>query len=186
MTEHNPAFEQELSKHDRWNRRLLNTIFAYFGVPKNMLDVGSGTGEMVRSARALGIEAYGIDLIPQTEEYLYQHDLRNGFDHGRKYQLILCIETAEHIEAGFAPILVESIAKHTIQGSIIFWTAAGPGQNGIGHVNCQLGSYWRDEFYQYGISYRHDYTVVMQMAINLLVPSPSRDWWIGNLQVFDR
>lgn len=179
-------FEQELSKHDVWNRKLLNLILSYFGTPKNILDVGCGTGEMVRSARGMGVEAYGIDLIQQPEEYFYHHDLRKEFNHGRRYQLVLCVEVAEHIEAEFAPVLVESISNHMLSGSILFFSAAGPGQNGIDHVNCQLGSYWRDMFYEYGLSYRADYTIKMQMAINLLVPSPSRDWWIGNLQVFDK
>ena len=186
MTEHNPDFETELSKHDRWNRRLLNVIMAYFGTPANYLDVGSGTGVMVKAAREMGIDAYGIDLMSGFSDYIYHHDLREPFDHGRKYQLISCIETAEHIEPEYAPVLVKSIASHMIQGSILFWTAAGPGQDGIDHVNCQLGSYWRDIFFRHGISYRHDYTTKMQMAINLLVPAPSRDWWIGNLQIFDK
>lgn len=186
MTDHNPDFETELSKHDRWNRRLLNVIMAYFGQPANYLDVGSGTGAMVLAAREMGIEAYGIDLMAGFSDYIYHHDLRKSFNHGRKYQLISCIETAEHLEPEAAPILVESIANHMIPGSILFWTAAGPGQDGIDHVNCQLGSYWRDMFYQHGVSYRHDYTTKMQLAINLLVPAPSRDWWIGNLQIFDK
>jgi hypothetical protein len=186
MTEHNPEFETELSKHDRWNRRLLNVIFAYFGTPANYLDVGSGTGAMVNAAREMGVDAYGVDLMAGFSDYIYHHDLREPFDHGRKYQLITCIETVEHIDAPFAHVLVESIARHTIPGSILFWTAAGPGQDGIDHKNCVLGSVWRDMFYQHGLSYRQDYTVKMQMAINLLVPSPSRDLWIGNLQIFDR
>lgn len=186
MTDHNPEFETELTKHDRWNRRLLNVIMAYFGTPANYLDVGSGTGVMVKAAREMGIDAWGIDLMAGYSDFIYHHDLRQPFDHQRKYQLISCIETAEHIEAEFAPVLVESIASHMLSGSILFFSAAGPGQNGIDHVNCQLGSYWRDMFYEHGLSYRADYTIKMQMAINLLVPSPSRDWWIGNLQVFDK
>jgi len=186
MIDHNPEFETELSKHDRWNKRLLNVILAYFGVPENYLDVGSGTGAMVLAARSMGVDAYGIDLMSGFSDYIYHHDLREPFDHGRKYQLITCIEVAEHLEPEFAPVLVQSIAQHTIPGSILFFTAAGPGQDGIEHKNCQLGSYWRDLFYEHGLSYRADYTRVMQSAINLLVPAPSRDLWIGNLQVFDK
>lgn len=186
MTDHNPEFETELTQFDRWNRRLLNVIMAYFGQPANYLDVGSGTGAMVLAARAMGIDAWGIDLMAGFSDYIYHHDLREPFDHGRKYQLVTCIETAEHLEPEFAPILVQSIAKHTIPGSILIFSAAGPGQDGIDHKNCKLGSYWRDMFYQHGLSYRHDYTTVMQCAINLLVPAPSRDWWLGNLQIFDK
>jgi hypothetical protein len=155
-------------------------------MPQNYLDVGCGTGAMVEAARGMGVTAYGIDIMPLGGNWFYKHDLRNRFDHARKYQLISCIETAEHIEPQFAEILVGSISRHTIQGSILFWTAAGPGQDGIDHVNCQLGSYWRDIFFRHDISYRHDYTTKMQMAINLLVPAPSRAWWIGNMQIFDK
>lgn len=186
MTEHNPEFETELSKHDHWNRRLLNLIMAYFGQPANYLDVGSGTGAMVLAARGMGIDAYGVDLMPGFNDFIYHHDLRQPFNHERKYQLLTCIEVAEHIESKFSPVLVESIASHMLPGSVLFFSAAGPGQDGIDHKNCQLGSYWRDMFYQHGLSYRHDYTTKMQVAINLLIPSPSRDLWIGNLQVFDK
>lgn len=167
-------FEQELSKHDIWNRKLLNLILSYFGTPRNLLDVGCGTGEMVRSARGMGIEAYGVDLIQHPEEYFYHHDLRQPFDHGRRYQLITCVEVGEHLEPEFAHVLVDSISSHMMTGSVLFFSAAGPGQDGINHLNCRLGSYWRDMFYERGVSYRANFTSIMQSAINLLIAAPGR------------
>ena len=186
MTQDNIIFETELPQHDHWNRKLLNVIMAYFGHPESYLDVGCGTGAMVKAAQRMGIDAYGIDILLNSGKWYYNHDLRLPFDHKWKYQLVTCIETMEHIDPDFAHVAIESIANHTIPGSVVIFSAAGPGQGGIQHVNCRLGSYWRDMFDGLDFGYRHDYTVKMQMAINLLVPSPSRDLWIGNLQVFDK
>ena len=181
----NQQLEAELIKHDHWNRRLLCAIFMCFGVPESYLDVGCGTGAMVDFASMMGIDAWGLDIIYSQSRRVIQHDLREKFNLHKNFDLVTCIEVLEHIESGYDGNVLESIANHTIPGSILVFSAAGPGQGGIEHVNLKLGSIWRTRLYDLGFSYRHDYTTKLQLAANL-IPAPSRDLWIGNMQVFDK
>lgn len=177
--------KNELVQHDFWNRRFLFTLFAALGTPASYLDIGCGTGIMVKTAQRLGVDAKGLDIIADNEYGLINHDLRKPFDLGCQFAFLSSIEVAEHVPEESAEILVESICKHMGSNSILVWTAAGPGQGGIGHVNLKLGYYWRDMFYSHGVSYREDYTMRLKGMLSML-PAPSRDWWIGNLQVFDK
>lgn len=181
----NDAMQNELTRHDNWNRRFLCAVFAAFGIPGSYLDVGCGTGAMVELAHKLGIKSYGLDIILRSDEWFIGHDLRNKFELAGKFDLICCIEVLEHIEQRYEDNVLQSIAQHTGQNGLLIFSAAGPGQDGINHVNCQLGSYWRTKLHDLGFNYRHDFTTRMQMAANL-IPAPSRDWWIGNMQVFEK
>ena len=175
----------ELIKHDEWNYRTFAAIIAAFGYPQSYLDVGCGTGIMVKLARQMGIVAAGIDLIDHPEGFLIKHDIREPFNLDHQFQFATCIEVMEHIEQPFDGVAVESIANHLLPGGRLIFTAAGPGQGGIDHVNCQSGVYWRSKFYEHGVSYRDDLTDLAQRALTL-IPSPMRPYLIGNVQVFDK
>lgn len=136
-----------LSAFDNDNRTILFCIFAAFGVPASMLDVGSGTGAMINTAEKLGVDVNGLDQLPRpAHPKLIQHDLRNPIDLGRKFELVTSIETAEHLEAEYAETFVDTIVKHASKR--IIFTAAMPGQIGDGHLNCQPAVYWREKFYK--------------------------------------
>lgn len=175
----------ELPHHDNWNRRLFFAILATFGSPNSFLDVGCGTGVMVDTATKLGIKAMGLDIIPNELEQVKRHDLTRPFDLGMTFDLVTCIEVMEHIPKKRAQVTLQSIAHAMHEKSILIFTAAGPGQNGIGHVNCVLGSVWRTKFHQLGVSYRLDYTKDLQAMISF-IQSPSRDFLVGNMQIFDK
>src|ERR1700730_14205979 len=74
-------------------------------LPKSLLDVGCGTGTWLRAALDLGVvEIYGVDGVPIGQEallfpqQLFQvQDLSCPFDLGRKFDLVLCLEVAEHL-----------------------------------------------------------------------------------------
>lgn len=175
----------ELSPHDHWNRRVLCAIMGVFSIPKTYLDVGCGTGAMVKLARSMGIEAYGLDLIAHPEDYLITHDLRHPFHFDTAFNLVTCIEVMEHINRGREDVTLDSIVEHMGHKSVLVFSAAGPGQAGSGHVNLRLGKHWRDKFDERGLGFRQDYTRLLQSAFNLM-DNPANNWLIGNLQVFDK
>lgn len=155
-----------LSAFDGDNEIILYCIFAAFGKPKSFLDVGSGDGAMVNIAEKLGIDANGMDQLPRpAHPKLIQCDLRLPQDLGRKYELVTSIETAEHIEPQYADIFVDTIVRHA-EKRIVF-TAAMPGQQGHGHVNCQPAYYWREKFWRHGWDYnpRDSYKLTAMLGI---------------------
>lgn len=153
----NPQLAEEwitgLSAFDRDNEIILYCIFAAFGRPNSYLDVGSGTGAMVNMAEKVGIEIVnGMDILPRpAHPRLMQVDLRQYQRLPVRYDLVTSIETAEHIEPEYADTFIDTITTNASKR--IVFTAAMPGQQGHGHVNCQPMEYWRTKFYDRGWNY---------------------------------
>jgi SAM-dependent methyltransferase len=161
---------------------MIMALFAIFGIPPSMLDIGSGTGAMVNLARKLGVDALGIDKIAIDPDM--EHDLREPFNLGKTYALVTSIEVAEHIPESDSGVFVNSLCSHLARGGRLVFSAAPPSQPGDGHVHLKSASYWRSRIDKRGLSYREDLTVQLRMAWQW-IPMPLM-WIIGNVQVFER
>lgn len=119
--------------------------------PSSLLDVGCGTGTWLRVARDLGMaDIFGVDGVNVPEPLLLisrdlfaHHDLTQPLRLGRKFDLALSLEVAEHLEIRGAEVLIASLTAHA---NTIFFSAACPGQPGQHHVNCQWPEYWQKLF----------------------------------------
>ncbi len=122
--------------------------------PKRILDVGCGTGPWMRAALDLGAtEVVGVDgdyvdrkaLLVEPDTFvagdLASVPLRDllgqraqpGFD------LVVCVEVAEHLPFERAPSLVEEL---TSLADAVLFSAAVPFQFGTNHVNEQWPEFW--------------------------------------------
>ncbi len=123
--------------------------------PKSLLDVGCGPGTWLRAALDLGVhEIYGVDGVPLEghallipRQFFQVEDISEGFDLGRKFDIVLCLEVAEHLSADAAPRLIETLVAHS---DVIVFSAAAVGQQGQHHINCQWPSYWQHLFNAHG------------------------------------
>jgi SAM-dependent methyltransferase len=128
--------------------------------PTSILDIGCGTGTWLKAFEEMGITDYlGIDgdyvdksMLKISESKFQARNLHNSFSLGRKFDLVLCLEVAEHLEEKYADALIETITKH---GDIILFSAAIPGQGGQNHLNEQWPQYWIEKFSDYGFFF-HD------------------------------
>jgi hypothetical protein len=154
---------------------ILPLVFSLAGRPGSILDVGCGVGPWLRAALDLGVDdIFGIDgdwvdetslLIPR--ERFQSCDLSQGFRLGRRFDLTLCLEVAEHLPETVAPRLVESLTQSS---DVLLFSAAMPGQKGSDHINEQWPEYWDRLFEQHGF-FRLD-------AIRPHIwRNPSIDWW---------
>jgi Methyltransferase domain len=117
----------------------------------SMLDVGCGGGPWMRAAMMRGVEdVRGVEGIIVHDEARHVprdlidiRDLTQPLNLGRKFELVVCLEVAEHLDARHASTLVKSLAAH---GDYVLFSAACPGQAGTHHVNCQWPSYWQGMF----------------------------------------
>lgn len=172
----------ELRKLDRDNERILFTLFALFGKPRTLLDIGSGTGIMVQTARKLGVNAIGIDLLATPPDI--KHDLTKPIGLGKHFDMVLCLEVAEHLPERAAPLLCQTIAAHTPPNGRLIFSAAMPGQTGIEHVNLQKPAYWRKLLYDAGkFSYRDDLTAKLQLLLQHTSGAASM-WLVPNISCF--
>lgn len=112
--------------------------------PRSVLDVGCGQGEWLE-AFALD-DMFGVDIAAPEGEHFAARDLRHPLDLGRTFDLVVCLEVGEHLPAECAEQLVESCVRH---GNTVLFSAAVPGQEGKGHINCQPHEYWHAYFSLY-------------------------------------
>jgi len=123
--------------------------------PVSVLDVGCGTGVWLKAAIELGIaDIFGIDGANITQEKLLIsrerfkcHDLSTSWNLGRRFDVAICFEMAEHLDEISAETLIRSITAHS---DTVLFSAACPGQDGQHHINCQWPSYWQQIFNNQG------------------------------------
>jgi SAM-dependent methyltransferase len=121
----------------------------------SVLDVGCAQGAWLRVWREAGVaDVIGVDgdyvardSLQVPSECFVPRDVSAPFCLDRQFDLVQCLEVAEHIPAERAETLVENITRH---GRCILFSAAPPGQGGEFHVNEQPYDYWRDRFRQRG------------------------------------
>jgi SAM-dependent methyltransferase len=187
------ARRAQLAPFDGWNERALCQIVAWMGIPASYLDLGSGTGAMVNAARKLGSEAYGVDVINGPEHWFIAHDLTQPlFMVDTRFDLITCLEVAEHLPLDSHETLCDTIARHLrhkpsmdASSGLLLFSAAPPGQRGEHHVGCRPAHEWRGLFHERGISYREDLTRQLAHLFGY-VTGPASHWLAANLAVYDR
>jgi 2-polyprenyl-3-methyl-5-hydroxy-6-metoxy-1,4-benzoquinol methylase len=164
----NQAWFDSLSYTDDHNRRALFAVLALLGNPKTFMDIGCGTGAlvklMIRLEESWDPEQLSIGLELWLPEYstldrrLFAVDLRDPYDHGRQFELVTCWEVGEHLPKESANTLCDTIARHVQPGGYLVFTAAPPGQGGDYHVNEQPQSYWTKKLTAHGLRYDKDLT----------------------------
>jgi len=107
--------------------------------PNSVLDIGCGPGHFVYSMRDVGINAFGIDVDPRIrgKEHLL---CENILDSKMVSDVAICLEVLEHIPEEDADEVIDQIS--TMFLDTLIFTAAVPGQGGVGHINCQPKEYW--------------------------------------------
>lgn len=120
-----------------------------------VVDFGCGTGHWLKVWRECGAkEVFGIDMFEGKKTELQIdgkefkcYDLNKKISLKKKYDVVQCLETAEHIEKENAKTVVSNLVN---AGDIILFSAAIPHQRGAHHVNEQWPEYWISLFDQKG------------------------------------
>jgi SAM-dependent methyltransferase len=119
--------------------------------PRSVVDVGCGVGAWSRTAMDLGVEdVVGVDggYVPKgrlkipTHSFV-EHDLETRLELHRSFDLVLCLEVAEHLPPERAGSFVQDLAR--LSNAILF-SAAIPRQRGTNHRNERWQSYWATLF----------------------------------------
>jgi len=113
---------------------------------RTIVDVGCGSGTWARAYQDAGCEVLGIDgdvvrpdqlVIPANR--FERHNLNEPFHLKGRFDLVNCLEVAEHLDPSRGPGFVTDLCR---LGDVVIFSAAVPGQGGTHHVNEQWPSYW--------------------------------------------
>jgi SAM-dependent methyltransferase len=186
LNEQERLYLEHLRTFDAWNRQAILAVMGTFGIPASYLDVGCGTGAMVGAVKRMGADAQGVDLLVPDDRtpYLFQVDVAQPFDLGRAFDLVTCIEVAEHIPEQATDVFLDNVSRHLGSPGIFVLSAAGPGQGGENHKFLRPGYWWRTELHNRQIAYREDYTMRLRLVWSV-IPMPMM-WLAANVQVFER
>ena len=119
---------------------------------KSVVDFGCGVGGWLSYFLRLNPSGsvFGLDTgkpdkkqLQISEKDYKRVDLSKAVNLNRKFDLCMSLEVAEHIPSECAENFVDNLCRHA---DIILFSAAIPGQGGIGHINEQLLSYWVEKF----------------------------------------
>lgn len=136
---------------------------------ESVIDIGCGPGIYLLPFKQAGMEVYGIDGAPAAGQSLDAHefelvDLRNPWTPPKQFDLVLCVEVAEHLKLEHAENLIGIICK---SASLVFFTAARPGQGGEGHWNEQPKEYWIALFEKFGFVLDPGHTSAIHALVDI-------------------
>lgn len=117
----------------------------------SVLDIGCGAGAWLSVAHGVGtVDVWGVDgdyvdrsLLLINPARFIPRDISQSFDNARGYDLVMCLEVAEHVPNACSVTLVDNIVRHA---KMVLFSAAVPGQGGEDHINEQPYEFWRDLF----------------------------------------
>lgn len=146
----------------------------------SVLEVGCGGGWFTKRFLDLGVDLLAIEGTAAglkkaidrgvPKERLLRHDLRRPLQLGRRFQVAVCTEVAEHLECPFAGVLVQTLVDHA---DVIWFSFEPPGTNEAHYHHCneQPAKFWLNLFHF------HDY-VALEIPENLRLELEHRGRYI--------
>ncbi|MDD5634067.1 MAG: methyltransferase domain-containing protein [Candidatus Omnitrophica bacterium] len=171
----------------KWTQDFFELVTRVFN-PRSIIDFGCGTGDILVPFEKKGLEVKGVDgskycrrRAKIKKEDFEIFDLRRKYDPGKKYDICLCLEVAEHVDEKFSDIFVGNL---TGSSDIIIFSAAGPAQTGIQHINLKEKKWWIDKFLRVGFVVDSEPLDTLKKEMSMF--ENIQPYYIDNLIVFRR
>ncbi len=121
--------------------------------PHRTMDVGCAKGFLVEHLRDAGVEAFGVDISPYAISQA-RNDLRAFFQVANgaeslsgQFDLITCIEVAEHMPEADARRMIADMCQHTDH---VIFSSTNEDFEEPTHINMHPEIYWVELFRQHG------------------------------------
>jgi SAM-dependent methyltransferase len=180
MSEFSAAFYEMIRDGCRSSAAVVAPIVDKLVSPRSVVDVGCGEGWWGAAFVELGCSAVGLDgkyAAPSAQIPFHVVDLESTIGEFGPFDLAVCLEVAEHLSPERAPSFVADLCR--LAPTVLF-SAAAPGQAGIGHINCRPPSYWARLFAD------HSYDGTGGLRAKVWGDSRVEWWYQQNLMLFSR
>jgi SAM-dependent methyltransferase len=171
---YNRKFFAEQREQGLRSARVVVPLIVEMLQPHSVVDVGCGVGAWLAAFHECGVaDTLGIDgewaagFHDLESNGFLQHDLSIPIELTRRFDLVVCLEVAEHLQPACAGDLIKSLIR---LGDVVLFSAAVPYQGGTLHLNEQWPDYWAAMFESHG--YR-----TIDAVRPRLWNHPSVDWW---------
>ncbi len=148
-----PKYDHKIELHDMTAPLEIVPLIVDVISPKSVVDVGCGLGAFLKVFKQSGVDdVMGIDGAWCKKDLLFQNitpdefvekDLEKKIVMDRKFDLVVCLEVAEHLSPDRADGFVRDL---TSLGDVVLFSAAIPQQGGFNHLNEQWLDYWEKKF----------------------------------------
>lgn len=148
-----PAYYDEIRAGSLRSARVVLPLVFDVLKPSSVLDVGCGDGTWLTACSELGVsDVFGLHYVDRRRlsiaaDRFIPTDLEQTFDLGRRFDLVMSLEVAEHLAPEAAEPHVADLVRHS---DVILFSAAVPEQGGAHHVNEQWPAYWAARFAIHG------------------------------------
>jgi len=149
----------EMPRSLRGARLVAPLVLEFTGPLNSVLDLGGGTGTWLTVFRELGAKEIVLVETPDVEPCILVDrdsflpvDLSKELPPLRRFDLAVCLECVEHLPKHRSSLIVEYLTR---SADFVLFSAAIPGQEGRGHINCMPPRYWKDLFSKQGYI-KHD------------------------------
>jgi len=147
---------------------------------RDHLDVGCGQGLLIEPLIAEhGKDSHGVEGSAAAGEFLppvLQGRVRTlaimDLKVERQYDFVSCVEVLEHVPEQDADRAVDLLTRSARR--FIYFSAAIPGQAGVGHINCQPSLFWILAFDRHGWQLDLPRSGALRQRIHGMQPC----WWI--------
>jgi len=148
----------------------------------SIVDVGAGTGHLVKQFRNMDFICNGLEgseyAVCHSLTDIYLVDLRTALAVSLKYDLAISLEVAEHIDPEFVDVYVDNLCALS---DTILISAAVPNQGGEHHVNEQPFWYWLEKFEKRG--YKLDEEAVAKFRMSMRIAKANNYFVPGYMHV---
>lgn len=129
---------EEASTGHVFDYKLAQWMGQYFPKDKPLIDMGCGPGTYLRYFHDIGFEKLhgveGTDIPGREFGNVFVGDLTEPIDLQVQGN-VMCLEVAEHIPKEHMNMFLNNVLDHLDGVLLLSWGI--PGQDGLGHVNCQ-------------------------------------------------